>query len=121
MVRHRRPQVPHAVSYVLVMCLGLPAMLAFLAHRYTSEGLGWTRPIMFTAAVGLAVNVAGNWVFTLGNLGMPRLGATGCAIATVLAQWSMLATMHLYQRRHHFYRRFGAVRALRVAIRAHAA
>lgn len=99
--------VPHAVSYVMVMCLGLPAMLAFLAHRYTSEGLGWTRPIMLTAAVGLAVNVGGNWVFTLGNLGAPRLGATGCAIATVLAQWSMLGTMHLYQRRHHFYRRFG--------------
>lgn len=99
--------VPHAVSYVHVMCLGLPAMLAFLAHRYTSEGLGWTRPIMLTAAVGLTVNVAGNWLFTLGNLGVPRLGATGCAIATVLAQWSMLGTMHLYQRRHAFYRRFG--------------
>jgi multidrug resistance protein, MATE family len=98
--------IPHAVGYVQVMCLGLPAMLAFLAHRYTSEGLGWTRPIMFTAGVGLAVNVTGNWLFTLGNLGMPRLGATGCAIATVLAQWSMLITMHAYQRRHAFYRRF---------------
>ena len=99
--------VPHAVSYVHVMCLGLPAMLAFLAHRYTSEGLGWTRPIMLSAAVGLVVNVGGNWVFTLGNLGVPRLGAMGCAVATVLAQWSMLATMHVYQRRHAFYRRFG--------------
>lgn len=98
--------LPHATAYVHVMCLGLPAMLAFLAHRYTSEGLGWTRPIMFTAAVGLAVNVAGNWLFTLGNLGVPRLGATGCAIATVLAQWSMLLAMHAYQRRHAFYRPF---------------
>lgn len=99
--------VPHAVSYVHLMCLGLPAMLAFLAHRYTTEGLGRTRPIMLSAAVGLAVNVGGNWVFTLGNLGAPRLGAAGCALATVLAQWSMLATMHLYQRWHAFYRRFG--------------
>ncbi len=98
--------VPHAVAYVQIMCLGLPAMLAFLAHRYTSEGLGWTRPIMLTAAVGLVVNVSGNWLFTLGHLGFEPLGATGCAIATVLAQWAMLATMHLYLRRHAFYRRF---------------
>ncbi len=99
--------VPHAVEYVQVMCLGLPAMLAYLAHRYTTEGIGWTRPIMFTAILGLAVNVVGNWVFTLGNLGAPSLGARGCAIATVLAQWSMLIGMHVYQRRHAVYRPFG--------------
>jgi MATE family multidrug resistance protein len=38
---------------------------------------------------------------------VPSLGAQGCALATVLAQWSMLAVMHLYQRRHRIYRRFG--------------
>jgi len=99
--------IPHAVVYVHTLCLGMPAILAYLAHRYTTEGVGWTRPIMFTAALGLAVNVAGNLVFTLGKLGLPSLGAQGCAVATVLAQWSMLAGMHLYQRRHHVYRRFG--------------
>jgi len=99
--------VPHAAVYVHTLCLGLPAMLAYLAHRYTTEGVGWTRPIMFTAALGLAVNVVGNLLFTMGSLGLPSLGAQGCAIATVLAQWTMLAGMHLYQRRHKVYRRFG--------------
>jgi len=99
--------IPHATAYVQTLCLGMPAMLAFLAHRYTTEGIGWTRPIMYTAALGLAVNVVGNWLFTLGNLGLPALGARGCGIATVLAQWSMLAGMHLYQRRHHVYRPYG--------------
>jgi MATE family multidrug resistance protein len=61
---------------------------------------------MFTAVLGLAVNVLGNWVFTLGHLGVPSLGARGCALATVMAQWSMLAAMHLYQRRHPVYRPF---------------
>ncbi|MEX1994692.1 MAG: MATE family efflux transporter [Steroidobacteraceae bacterium] len=99
--------IPHAAGYVYAMCFGMPAMLVFLAHRYTSEGIGWTRPVMYTALVGLATNIAANWVFTLGNLGMPSLGAMGCGIATALACWVMLGTMHLYQRRHAIYRRFG--------------
>ncbi|MGH8251994.1 MAG: MATE family efflux transporter [Steroidobacteraceae bacterium] len=99
--------IPHAAGYVLAMCFGMPAMLVFLAHRYTSEGIGWTRPVMYTALIGLSTNIAGNWLFTLGNLGVASLGATGCGIATALASWAMLATMHLYQRRHAVYRRFG--------------
>jgi MATE family multidrug resistance protein len=99
--------IPHAAGYVYAMCFGMPAMLVFLAHRYTSEGIGWTRPVMYTAAVGLSTNIAGNWVFTLGNLGVPAQGAHGCGIATALANWAMLITMHVYQRRHAMYRRFG--------------
>lgn len=98
--------IPHAAAYVYTLCFGMPAMFAYLAHRYTTEGIGWTRPIMFTAAIGLAVNVVGNWVFTLGHLGFPSLGARGCALATVSAQWSMLIAMHVYQRRHPVYRPF---------------
>jgi MATE family multidrug resistance protein len=99
--------IPHAKDYVLTLCFGMPAMLAYLAHRYMTEGIGWTRPIMFTAALGLVVNILGNWLFTLGHLGISGLGARGCAIATVMAQWSMLIAIHVYQRRHRFYRRFG--------------
>ncbi|MGQ0385285.1 MAG: MATE family efflux transporter [Gammaproteobacteria bacterium] len=99
--------IPHASGYVYAMCFGMPAMLLFLAHRYTSEGIGWTRPVMYTALVGLSVNVAGNLVFTRGGFGVPAFGATGCGIATALAAWAMLATMHAYQRRHPIYRRFG--------------
>jgi MATE family multidrug resistance protein len=98
--------IPHASAYVHTLCFGMPAMMAYLVHRYTTEGIGWTRPIMFTAAIGLAVNIAANWIFTLGNLGVPSLGARGCAIATVLAQWTMLVSMHVYQRRHAVYHRF---------------
>ncbi|MBP6514183.1 MAG: MATE family efflux transporter [Steroidobacteraceae bacterium] len=97
----------HATGYVGAMCFGLPAMLAFLAHRYTTEGIGWTRPIMWTALVGLIVNVGGNFIFTFGNLGAPRLGATGCGVATACAHWAMLITIHVYQRWHRVYRRFG--------------
>ncbi len=99
--------IPHAAGYVYAMCFGIPAMLVFLAHRYTSEGIGWTRPVIYTAVVGLSTNIAGNWLFTLGGLGIPSQGARGCGIATALACWAMLTTMHVYQRRHAIYRKFG--------------
>jgi len=98
--------IPHAAGYVYAMCFGMPAMLVFLAHRYTSEGIGWTRPVMYTAIVGLSTNILGNLVFTRGAFGLPPFGATGCGIATALACWAMLTTMHVYQRRHPVYRRF---------------
>ena len=98
--------IPHAAGYVFAMCFGMPAMLVFLAHRYTSEGIGWTRPVMYTAAVGLSTNILGNWIFTLGAFGLPSLGARGCGMATALAAWAMLATMHAYLRRQPIYRRF---------------
>jgi MATE family multidrug resistance protein len=84
--------IPHATDYVLTLCFGLPAMLAYLAHRYTTEGIGWTQPIMFTAALGLPVNILGNWLFTLGT-GID-LGARA-APCPVMAQWSMLLAMPL--------------------------
>ena len=107
--------IPHAAGYVYAMCFGMPAMLVFLAHRYTSEGIGWTRPVMYTAAVGLATNLAGNWLFALGGPRHSVAGRGGCGIATALACWAMLATIHAYQRRHPVYRRFGLFERFRAA------
>jgi multidrug resistance protein, MATE family len=98
--------VPLSAGYLLAMSFGLPGVFAFLAMRFTSEGVGWTRPIMYAAAVGLVVNVFGNWVLMYGNLGFPRLGALGCGIASAVAMWSMFATMLGYMLRSNRYERF---------------
>jgi multidrug resistance protein, MATE family len=98
--------VPLTSGYLFAMSFGLPGIFAFLAMRFMSEGVGWTRPIMYAAAVGLVVNVFGNWVLMYGNLGAPRLGAVGCGIASAIAMWSMFTTMFIYARRSHRYERF---------------
>jgi MATE family multidrug resistance protein len=98
--------VPLTGGYLFAISFGLPGIFAFLAMRFMSEGLGWTRPIMYAAAVGLVVNVFGNWVLMYGNLGFPRLGAVGCGIASAIAMWCMFATMLLYVRRSPRYARF---------------
>jgi MATE family multidrug resistance protein len=41
--------LPTAIGYVHAMTWGMPALMGFFALRYTSEGLGRTRPIMYFA------------------------------------------------------------------------
>ena len=97
---------PLTVGYLTAIAPGMPAVLAMLACRFTSEGIGWTRPIMVTALVGFTVNIFANWVLMFGNLGFPAMGAVGCGAASAVAMWCMLATMVTFTRRHPRYRPF---------------
>lgn len=98
--------IPLTVRYLHAVAWGLPGMYAYLSIRLMSEGIGWTRPIMYVAAVGLVVNVFGNWVLMYGKLGLPALGAVGCGVASAIAMWVMLGAMVLYVVRHPRYRGF---------------
>lgn len=98
------PEVADLASrYVYAVACGIPAMFAFLALRFSSEGIGWTRPILFTAAISLAANVSLNWVFMYGKLGFPAMGAVGTGIATACVHWLVLLFMWQYVRRHRAY------------------
>jgi len=99
--------VPLTIGYLDAIVWGLPAMFAYLSLRFMSEGVGWTRPIMYVAAVGLIVNVAGNWVLMYGRLGFPAMGAVGCGAASAVSMYAMLFTMAWYIRRQPRYRPFG--------------
>jgi MATE family multidrug resistance protein len=96
-----------SAGFVYAICFGVPAILTFLALRFVSEGIGWTRPIMYTAIIGLVVNVIGCYVFMYGKLGFPALGAVGTGVSNALVMWVMLATMFFYVRRRRVYRPFG--------------
>lgn len=99
------PEVtPLASHYVYAVACGMPGLYGFLALRFSSEGLGWTRPILFTAVIALAAKVLGNYVFMYGNLGAPQLGAVGAGVATALADWLIFGVMWAYVRRHRIYR-----------------
>jgi len=84
-----------AAAYVRAISLGVPGLLGFLAVRFACEGLGLTAPIMATAVLGLAVNVAGNWVFMYGKLGAPALGPVGTGVASAVTMWTMFIMLTL--------------------------
>ena len=98
--------VPLSVGYLKAMVWGAPAISAYLAFRFTSEGVAWTRPIMYIAALGLVFNVIGNYVLMYGKLGFPAMGAIGCGWASAITMWVMFLSMFFYMKKHAHYRPF---------------
>lgn len=98
--------VPKAAGFVYAVCCGIPGIMAFLSLRFVSEGIGWTKPTMYTALIGLAANVLGCYVFMYGKLGFPALGAVGTGVSSALVMWIMFFVMLAYVRRHRVYRPF---------------
>jgi putative MATE family efflux protein len=73
---------PHAVTYLRISLLGIPAMLLVLAATGVLRGLQDTRTPFVVAAASAAANAALSALFVL-VLGW---GVAGSAVATVLAQ-----------------------------------
>jgi len=84
------------VGYVRAIVYGYPAICVFFAFRFTTEGIGLTRPIMYTSLLALASNVFLNWVFMFGKLGVPAYGAVGCGIASAVTVWLMAFVLGCY-------------------------
>lgn len=84
------------VGYAKAIVFGAPAICAFLAFRFTTEGIGETKPIMYTSLLALTTNVFLNWVFMFGHLGAPALGAVGCGVASAITMWIIMFALGGY-------------------------
>ncbi|WP_432127792.1 MATE family efflux transporter [Streptomyces sp. bgisy082] len=78
---------PHAVTYLRISSLGIPAMLVVLAATGVLRGLQDTRTPLYVAIGGFAANGALN----LGLVYGAGLGIAGSAWGTVIAQCGMAA------------------------------
>jgi putative MATE family efflux protein len=78
---------PHAVTYLRISALGIPAMLVVLAATGVLRGLQDTRTPLYVAVVGFSVNLGLNVLFVHGF----GWGIAGSAWGTVVAQWGMAA------------------------------
>lgn len=93
-------------DYLRAIVWGAPAVFAYLVLRYTTEGVGWTRPVMFVSMLGLVVNVTGNYIFMFGKLGAPAMGAVGAGVASAITMWFMLFALLIYMLRSPRYKPF---------------
>ena len=84
------------VQYVEAIAWGAPGIFVFLALRFTTEGIGHTKPIMYTSMLALVVNVFLNWVFIYGKLGAPAMGAVGCGVASAITMWLIMFVLGGY-------------------------
>jgi MATE family multidrug resistance protein len=78
--------VPLAARYVRICLPSLLPFNAFLVFRQLLQALGLTRAIVATIVLCNLANVALNWALIFGNLGFPRLGVTGAALATSISR-----------------------------------
>jgi MATE family multidrug resistance protein len=82
-----------ASMFVHVISLGMPAFACYRALYGYTTSINQTKPVMVIAIGGLLFNVFVNWLLVFGNLGMPKLGGVGCAVATGVGMWLMLGAM----------------------------
>ena len=93
-------------GYVGAITFGAPGIFAFLALRFTTEGIGHTRPIMYTSMFALICNVFLNYVLMFGHFGAPALGAVGCGWASAISMWVVMCALAAYMFINPRYRKF---------------
>ncbi len=75
---------PFAVTYFKIIAAGLVFNVITMIINGAQRGVGNTKIAMRTNIVSNVVNICFNYLLIGGNLGFPRLGVAGAAIATVL-------------------------------------
>lgn len=92
------------VDYVHALILGAPAIFIFLALRFTNEGMGETKPIMYASVFSLIANVFLNYVLMFGHFGAPALGVVGCGYASAITMWLIMLALSIYMIKGRKYR-----------------
>ncbi|MGB9430070.1 MAG: MATE family efflux transporter [Gammaproteobacteria bacterium] len=96
--------IPNATAYLDALAWGMPGVCLYQTLRFTSEGIGRTRPMLAIALGALALNGVLDYVLMYGKLGLPALGAAGCGYATAISEWLMFLALLIYIRRRVLYR-----------------
>jgi multidrug resistance protein, MATE family len=78
---------PGAMDFLRAIAWGAPALALVFVFRYTSEGLGLTRPTMVFGITTLLLLIPlGYWLMN-GGLGLRGYGAAGLGAATAIVLW----------------------------------
>jgi multidrug resistance protein, MATE family len=94
------------VRYLRILALALPGALMFRALYAVNTAVSRPHVMMALQLTGLALKVCLSYLLILGGLGLPRLGAVGGAVASVVVFWALFAMGFGYMHRSAFYHRF---------------
>ncbi|MFN0182245.1 MAG: MATE family efflux transporter [Aquabacterium sp.] len=95
-------------GYLMVLALSLPASLMFTCFRAFNTAVSRPKAVMVLQLGGLALKVPLSMLFINGwaPIGLPALGVTGCAVATLCAMWAQALLGWLVLRHDRFYAPF---------------
>jgi MATE family multidrug resistance protein len=74
-------------AYLSIAAWGAPAGLAFRLFASYTTAVSLPRIMMSLNLLGLALKIPLNWIFIFGHLGVPPMGAAGCALSTAIVNW----------------------------------
>ncbi len=80
-------------GYLSAIAFGLPGLAIFSGLRSFAEGLGRTKPFMFSSLMAFFLNIILNYGLIYGRWGMPELGGVGCGWATAISMWAQALLM----------------------------
>jgi MATE family multidrug resistance protein len=86
---------PLLQGYLGILLLSTPALFLYAALRRYLQSIGHVTAVMVTLLTANLVNFVANWALIHGHLGLPALGVTGAAWATVTARVYMVAALAL--------------------------
>jgi multidrug resistance protein, MATE family len=88
--------VEKAIPYFGVLMLSLIPLSLFSACKQFAEGLSLTKTAMIITLVSNFLNIALNYIFIFGKLGVPAMGMMGAVWSTLIARIVMAAWMGAY-------------------------
>jgi MATE family multidrug resistance protein len=82
-----------AIPYLRIVSLSVLPLLLYATFRRYLQAIGLVKPVMFALVSANVVNAIFNWILIFGHFGLPRLGASGAAWATVASRVYMAAVL----------------------------
>jgi len=95
-----------ARPYYLLLCASYFPFMLFFTLKQFFEGLGNTKMAMQITLIANLINIAVNYIFIFGKLGMPELGLNGAGIGTLVSRIIMPLLFTVYILRNSKFKRY---------------
>jgi len=93
------------IPYLKVITWSLLPLLLYASFRRYLQALGIVVPITVALVTANLINAVAAWALVYGHLGLPTMGTTGSAVATLVSRIylaaALLVSVVSYDRRHH--------------------
>ena len=93
-------------AYLRVLAFALPPALLFRVFSTLNQSLGKPKLVTWLQLGSLCLKLPLSIWFTFGGAGWPAMGLAGCAWATLVVNWAMLACAIWLLRSRPFYREY---------------
>lgn len=100
-VQNAAASLSFAKEYLAIMLIGLVPYAVAQCYAGTLRETGQTLLPMYAGIAAVFVNLVLNWVLIFGNLGAPRLGVAGGAVATVISRFAELMIVSVWTHKNH--------------------